>query len=231
MAPKGVDPNRPAIEANILLTAARLFAERGYSATSIQDISEAVGLQKSSLYHYVSGKEQLLFGALAYGMEVALDRLEPIQASHDTPREKLRKCVEASVLSVLERRHIVNVFLGDRRYLTPEHREQYVALRDRYEGVFREILVEGIAAGEFDDLNPSITVKGILGMCYWLVQWYSPTGPMSPEDIARFFAHVVVDRMLIRLGGQTQVRRPRLPALPLGSEDRSDSGEAGGDRC
>lgn len=191
-----VDPNRPVIEANILLTAARLFAERGYEATSIQDIADAVGMHKSSLYHYINGKEQLLFEALSHTMDLSSRAMEEVLNSKLSAADKMRQAIRVHIANVMERRHTVSLFLGDGRFLMAEQLAEYVRQRDRYENAFKQIITDGIQDGSFGDVDVSLATKAIVGICNYLVQWYSPDGRLDPDGLAAYFAHLVVDRML-----------------------------------
>src|SRR5215467_7935752 len=85
----------------VYAAALRLFREKGYHATSMQDIAAAVGLYKGSLYHYIDGKEELLVRVFERGMGVLLTEVERIAADPtDGPSAQLRRIVEAHVEAV-----------------------------------------------------------------------------------------------------------------------------------
>ena len=191
-----IDPDRPAVEAKILLAAARLFAERGYSATSVDAIAREVRLHKSSLYHYIRGKRQLLFEGLCRSLETALRPLETIVRSDASPYERLKRAVEAVVTDMIERPYAAAVFLRDRRFLTKQQVRHYVAIRDRYEAILRALIEESVRRDSCTPLDPSIATKALLGMCNWLVQWYSPAGRFSVAKIATEYSTLFVDRLV-----------------------------------
>jgi TetR/AcrR family transcriptional regulator, cholesterol catabolism regulator len=191
-----VDPDRPAVEAKILLAAARLFAERGYGATSVDDIAREVRLHKSSLYHYIRGKRQLLFEALCQSLEIALQPLEAIAESDAPPYERLRRAVEAVVADMIDRPYSAAVFLRDRRFLTKPQVRHYIAMRDRYEAILRELIEEAVKRDGCTPLDASIATKALLGMCNWLVQWYSSARRLSAAEIANEYSTLFVDRLL-----------------------------------
>ena len=191
-----VDPDRPAIESKILLAAARLFAEQGYGATSVDDIAREVRLHKSSLYHYIRGKRQLLFEALCGSLEIALQALEAIVESDAPPYERLKRVVEAVVADMIDRPHTVAVFLRDRRFLTKSQARHYVAMRDRYEAMLRDLIEEAVKRDGCAPLDASIATKAFMGMCHGLVQWYSPAGRLSATEIAREYSTLFVDRLV-----------------------------------
>jgi TetR/AcrR family transcriptional regulator, cholesterol catabolism regulator len=207
-----VDPERPVVEARILLAAARLFAERGYGATSVDDIAREVRLHKSSLYHYIDGKRQLLFDALCRSLGTALASLEKIAVSDASPYERLKRAVEAVVADMIERPHSAAVFLRDRRFLTRPQVRRYVAMRDRYEGILTELLEAAVKQGGCRPLDTSVTVKALLGMCNWLGQWYSPAGRLGPAAIANAYANLFVDRLVYE--GRAERAAPRRRRAP-----------------
>jgi AcrR family transcriptional regulator len=204
-----VDPNRPALEEKILLAAARMFAERGYGATSVGDIAKAVGLHKSSLYHYIKGKRPLLFQALCQNLAVSVQLLEAVAASEGTPYERLKRAVESVVADMLGRPYTVAIFLRDRRALTAQQVREYVAMRDRYEKVLKRLITEAVERDGCRPLDPSIAVKALMGMCNWIVQWYRPDGRLGPAEMAAEYSAMFVDRLLYegRMHDGTRTRR------------------------
>ncbi len=176
----------------ILREAASLFEHRGYAGTSMADLSEAVGITKSSLYHHFPSKEALLLEIV----QITVDRVTPmiadIVASDLSPTEKLERAVTTHLVEGLRDRDNLACFLQEGRNLKPEHLEGYLAKRDRYERMFRDILEEGIVAGAFRPLDVRLTAMAILGMCNSSVRWYRPGGGYPPEAIAKSYADLAV---------------------------------------
>jgi AcrR family transcriptional regulator len=179
-------------EQEILQAAADLFFEKGFHATSLEDIAKVVGIRKSGLYHYSRTKDDLLFDVLQQGMQIMLDELQTICGSKDRPTEKLRRAVENHVLKIATHRSMMGVILREDRAVSPQKRESYLAMRDAYEGLFRGLVREGVEAGVFRRCNLAITTRAILGMCGWLAVWYRPGGALSPESIAREFMELIL---------------------------------------
>src|SRR5512146_1074772 len=92
-------PNK---EEKIFTEAVRIFKEKGYHATSVQDIADAVHLQKGSLYHYISSKEELLFKIFERGTGALTQRLKEIIASDLSPSDKLRAAIQAHIIALCE---------------------------------------------------------------------------------------------------------------------------------
>jgi hypothetical protein len=86
----------------------------------------------------------------------------------------------------------VACFVEEGKALEPPYREEYLRKRDAYEGEFRRILEEGIVSGEFRKTDVRLAGFAVLGMCNWVVRWYRPEGPHSPEEIASNLTEVAV---------------------------------------
>ena len=178
----------------VYAAALRLFREKGYHATSMQDIASAVGLYKGSLYHYIGGKEDLLTRVFERGMGVLLTEVERIAAdSTIRPSTQLRRIVEAHVSAVASNLDALTVYLHEWRALAGESLATVRAQRERYMAVVEDIVARGVRSGEFQVADVQLATLGLLGMCNWLCQWYSPAGRLSAGDIGAHFADLVLD--------------------------------------
>ncbi|MDQ7794670.1 MAG: TetR/AcrR family transcriptional regulator [bacterium] len=184
----------------ILETAVRLFRKQGYHATSVQDIADAVGLQKGSLYHYITGKEELLARIIAEGMQGYAQVLEEIVAQPLPARERLARAVRHHVAMIAENLGIYTVFLRERHALTPEQQKLVAESMRRYQALFERTVEEGIEQGEFRAVSPRLAAMLMLGAGNWLYQWFSPEGRLSATEIAEAFLDLFL-RGLERGGG------------------------------
>jgi AcrR family transcriptional regulator len=174
--------------------ALRLFREKGYHATSMQDIAAAVGLYKGSLYHYIGGKEELLVRVFERGMGVLLADVERIAADASlAPSRALRRIVEAHVSAVASNLDALTVYLHEWRALTGESLGTVRAQRERYAALVSDVVARGVRTGEFSVPDVGIATLGLLGMCNWLCQWYSPSGRLSAAEIGTRFAELILD--------------------------------------
>jgi AcrR family transcriptional regulator len=174
-------------------SAARLFYEKGYASTSLQDLANAVGLQKGSLYHYIDSKEDLLFGITEYAHTFFLELVDSIDDPQLSPLETLERTMKAHAEFAAEHFHVTAAFYNDRHALSEERQQRVIETRDAYEAKLRQLIRDGQAAGEIaDDLDPRMAVFGVLGMINWINQWYRPGGAMTPSDIAATFATMSV---------------------------------------
>ncbi len=177
---------------HILRVAAHLFRTEGYKGTSMRDIAQVVGLTKSSLYHYVRGKQDLLLEILRHTVDRAIGRLERIARSTLSPSERLRLAVENHIVHLIEDLDNVACFIEEGKNLAPERMRAYVQQRDRYEGFFRDIVQEGIRTGEFRLTDVRLAGWAILGMCNWVAKWYRPGGPYTAQEVATHFGEFAV---------------------------------------
>lgn len=169
----------------MLEVAARLFSERGYHGTSMQHLAQGLGILRGSLYAHISSKEDLLFDIVDRGADRFISRMEEVLASDLSPEEKVRLGVLAHVATVAEHPEASAVFLNDWRFLSKDRREEILAKRDLYESLVREVVEEGIEWGVFpEDLDAKLAAIFILSVVNWLHQWYDPSGPLSPDEVA-----------------------------------------------
>jgi len=184
----------------IFAEAVRIFREKGYHATSMRNIADAVGLQKGSLYHYIPSKEALLFKIFERSSGALTQQLEAISASRDSPPDKLRRAIESHLIALCDQLDIYTVYLSERRALTNRYHAKVRAEGEKHARLIEQILQEGIAHRDFRVMDTKMVALAILGMCNWLYQWYAPDGRLTPRQIAAIFSEVVI-------GGLTRVKK------------------------
>jgi AcrR family transcriptional regulator len=196
----GINPQTGKInkEAAILAEACRLFAARGFDGTSIRDIANAVGISNAALYHYFADKNELFARIVMDVIErmcgFTEDRIRPA----DTASEKLRAFMGAYAEFFEE--NASESIASSRSFGALEHspqRDRAIYWRDRYEGLLRDILREGIAAGEFRPSDVALTGRLVLSSLNWLHRWYSPTGKLRPAEIVGAYADVLLGGILV----------------------------------
>jgi TetR/AcrR family transcriptional regulator, cholesterol catabolism regulator len=178
----------------VYAAALRLFREKGYHATSMQDIAAAVGLYKGSLYHYIGGKQDLLVQVFDRAMSTLIADVEGIAADTSLrPSDQVRLIVAAHVEAVSTNLDALTVYLHEWRALAGDALTNVQAQSERYTLLVSEIVGRGVKLGEFDTPDVRIATLGLLGMCNWLCQWYHPGGRLGPAEIAGHFADLVLD--------------------------------------
>jgi len=198
-------PRRQAIRDQILRTAADLFRERGYRASTLEDIAARLGMSKASLYTYFRAKEEML-AAISRATIAAFTReLALVRASRLPPEDKLRRVVREHVRFVISNRSFLTVFFSEEASLPPRLARLLAAQKDRYDKGVEAIVIEGIRSGVFRDAPPRLVVFGLLGMLNWLYKWYNPAGRWGAEEVSAAFFDLVEGGLLRRAA-----RTPRL---------------------
>lgn len=167
--------------------AAELFDRDGYHAVNVAAVANAVGLQKPTLYHYFSGKDEILFWIHEEFIDLLLEKFEarPLGGSaSDDLRAIMRDVLE---LMRTHRGH-VRVFFEHHRELPAEAAETIRAKRDRYQAIAESIVRRGIETGELRDVDARLATLAMFGMCNWAYQWYQPDGRLEPREIADCFS-------------------------------------------
>lgn len=176
----------------IYSTARSLFSERGYHATTVRDIARELNMQGGSLYAHIESKEDVLWEIVNRAADQFLGAVEPIVASDRNPADKLREMVRAHVAVVADNLADATVFLHEWKFLSNERREAVAERRDRYEHLYRQVLEEGIQSGAFAECDPKMAALLVLSAVNWLPQWYKPSGPLSPVDVADRFSELIL---------------------------------------
>ncbi|HLO03965.1 MAG TPA: TetR/AcrR family transcriptional regulator [Symbiobacteriaceae bacterium] len=184
---------RPTRKDLILEVAVRLFSERGFHGTTIREIAEAAGMLSGSLYAHIQTKEDLLYEVVMQAADRFLGAIEPLVVADLPAAEKLRQAMIAHVEVVAASRAHATVFMHEWKALTPERRAEVAARRKAYEQQLGQILTEGVRRGEFKPLDERMARLLILSAVNWLYEWYDPTGPLSPSDVAERYWRLVLE--------------------------------------
>jgi AcrR family transcriptional regulator len=205
--------------AHIYRVAAGIMCKKGYEATSMNDIAEAVGLTKAGLYHYIRGKEDLLFQIMSFGMDmVDEDVIAPARRIGD-PESRLRAVVERHCRRIMEQGGAVTILLEEMPALTPAHQR---VIRNRKRGYFelvRDTLGELSAEGSLRELDSTVAAFTLFGMILWTSRWYRHGGTLTPEQAAADLGEMAMNAVLNgsrqdRLPESTGGRQGRAPNAP-----------------
>jgi len=172
----------------LLRVAAHLFRRHGYATTSTQQIATELGLQKSSLYHHIEKKEELLYlicmDALMH-VQLAVERaLAPVSE----PGERLRALIRAHTLTALDDQDKFATALLDNRELSDENKGTIMELHDYYESIVQEVIRSCQEAGIVRRDTPARQLTlFLLSMMNFTAFWYRPDGTLTPNDLADLF--------------------------------------------
>lgn len=183
----------------LLSTAAALFRERGYAATSTRQLAAALGLQHASLYHHIGKKEDLLYTVCIHALNRIHEAVEEARAAHSTHLERLRAMIRAHVSTALRDRDQHATMLFELRSLSPDRQAHVIELRDRYENLIRTAIGEAQEAGAMRrDLPAKLLGLGLLNLLNWSIFWFKPEGERSPEELADTLATIFLEGAVLR---------------------------------
>ena len=177
--------------AEILQAALLAFRDKGYHATTLDDIAEGLGVQKTALYHYFPDKESILFECHRISTVEVLLLLRTACREYDTAPEQLAHVIREHVRVMTETLE-GSPSAFEVSSLSPEHQKKIIAGRDRYERGLRSIIQNGIDCREFREVDPKTTVFAILGAINWIARWYRPEGSLHAQELGVEFADHLV---------------------------------------
>ncbi|HEY5002963.1 MAG TPA: TetR/AcrR family transcriptional regulator [Ktedonobacteraceae bacterium] len=192
-----VPPNKPVkreriTQQAIVAAAARLFAQKGFGATSLEDIADVLGATKGALYYHVKNKEEILRLIYMTVLTVSEEPLRRIVESTQPPQEKLRRAIEHQTTVAADRSPAMTVFFREQHHLTGPFAKEILLRRKVYERYFECIIEEGQLAGVFkSNVDAKMVAFGLLGMCNSLSQWYRASGNYTPQGIAAMFEDIL----------------------------------------
>jgi AcrR family transcriptional regulator len=186
----GMEARRPYDIDSITDVAFRIFAERGYDASSMDDVARAAGITKASIYHHVPSKEALLARGLDRALAALFSVLEEPQSQEGTPGQRFAAIVRRVAEITMSMRAEVSVLFRVRGNSASE-----VAAMERrrsFDTLVTELVREAQNAGEVrTDVDAGLLVRLVFGMSNSLVEWYRPTGRTPAQEIARALEHLV----------------------------------------
>jgi AcrR family transcriptional regulator len=171
-------------------TAADVFRSKGYDAGSLDDVAEALGLRKSSLYYYVGSKQELLYLICDRAITISLDRAAHCMEIED-PRERLAALIRQHVTVVAEEPGFFTVVFDRRPALAPA-REAVIRSKERkYFELFLKAVDAGVETGLIAPVEPRYGAQAIMGMASWVYKWFKP-GRDDIDDFADTCARLLL---------------------------------------
>jgi TetR/AcrR family transcriptional regulator, cholesterol catabolism regulator len=183
---------------DILDAAALVFRQKGYGGASMADIASAVNLQKASLYHHISSKQEILLALLDRALEMLTSRITPILEKSIPADEKLRQMILVYLQSLAENPDLSSVLLFEHRSLDRKSHARHVPHRDRFEALWREVLNEGVKSNLFACQDSGLALRGLMGTLNWTLTWFRPDGGLSIEEIGNQYADLLFHGLLVK---------------------------------
>ncbi len=198
---------RPEPRQEILRTAARLFQQRGYDATSMNDVAAALKLSKGGLYHHFQSKDEILFHIMSHAMQITEDRVINVVRRVDAGRidatradvteERLRTLIRLHIQVVLspEDREIA-VMLHENHPLPPALRRKINARKKDYLHFVEHLIADVQRSAQrkrnfpASPVTPRAAALALVGMINWIYQWYKPDGPLTGDAIVQQYTEI-----------------------------------------
>lgn len=178
----------------VLDAAARLFVERGFGGTNLQDIAAELGISRPAIYYYFKSKEDILASLVEEITVFAEHQSGKLAANLDfNPAETLRQMVFNHARWLLE--HPVHFLVLDRTEsdlpvtIRRTHDKSKRALLNN----FTRMIERGIELGHFRPIDAQVAAFTIIGMCSWTAWWFKSDGRIPSVEVAKTIADIAVN--------------------------------------
>lgn len=173
----------------LLSTAARVFADKGYHATTMRDLARATGMSLAGMYYYVRGKDHLLFLIQERCFNQVLAGAEAAIADGTGPGDRLARFIRHHVRFFTRHMSEMKVLSHEARSLNGARLERVNRVKRRYVELLTTLIGDLDTDGDGKP-DPRIATYALFGMMNWIYTWYDPKGPVSPEALAEHFAQL-----------------------------------------
>ncbi|THA35823.1 TetR/AcrR family transcriptional regulator [Streptomyces sp. A1277] len=190
----------PERRAELLATAAEVFAAQGYNATTVRRIADAAGMLAGSLYYHFDSKESMVDEILSTFLDELWEGYDAVLEAGLGPRETIEALVTESFREIDRHRDAVAIYQKEARHLAAQPRFQYLDdSQQKFEKAWLGTLERGVADGTFRaDLDIRLTYRFVRDTVWVAASWYRPGGRHSPEEIARQYLSMVLDGIALR---------------------------------
>ena len=168
----------------IIQTAAGLFRQKGFMASSMRDIAAELGIEAASLYSHIKSKDEILETICFRMAEQFLVAMDEINDIYFNAEEKLHKIVKMHIALLTNDLSASTVFLHEWRHLPELKLREFKKLRNKYETGFRSIIKLGEDENIFETVDEKFAVLTILSALNWITEWFNPEGGMTADEIA-----------------------------------------------
>ncbi|MCF7548290.1 TetR/AcrR family transcriptional regulator [Pseudonocardia sp. WMMC193] len=209
---------RELVENELYEHATRLFAERGFAGTSLQDIADALGITRPALYYYVKSKDELLAKLVTEVTNGPLDEIVALFELDEDPVRRLRGIVEVIVGRRVTQPERFRLLIRSEAELPAELTAAYDDSRRAVLKAIAGVIDQGVRAGRFRPVDARVAALGVLGMCNWVAWWFHPGGRDTAEGVTAQLADMAV-AALVRPDHQTPEAEGPAAALKLLRQD------------
>jgi AcrR family transcriptional regulator len=182
----------------ILEEAVKLFYERGFTGTTLDDIAAELGVTKPFIYTHFRSKTDLLAALCKPTIELSLEAVARASELPGSPTARLHRAIVDFTQVVLSRQANIAIYFREEKNLAPDALAGINALRKKFDRVLSNLLTEGVAVGEFDIGDVNLTALAIGGMISWAYTWHRPQGRLALDDMCRRMADLALQMVGVR---------------------------------
>ncbi|HEY8388258.1 MAG TPA: TetR/AcrR family transcriptional regulator [Parasegetibacter sp.] len=177
----------------IVETAAQLFREKGFSATSMRDLAEQVGVEAASLYNHIQSKSELLQEICFKVANEFIANLEAIESSQDPLLKKLEQIIRFHIRMMLDQYEFVYISDYEWRHLPEPYLSNFLNQRRSYRRRLGTLIELGIARGEIKHIEPYVAVLTILSAISGIESWQRSRKTISAEVLEENMVTYLID--------------------------------------
>lgn len=168
----------------VLRAAVRMFNERGFHATLLDDVAASLGISKPTIYHYLGNKEQVLLECIALGLEQFHEAIDEARALPDSSGlDRLRHFLRAYARINMDDFGRCVIRTGPEP-LSDEGARNFRDRKRSIDTALRGFIEEGLADGSIAPADPKILAFTLAGALNWPARWHVPGGELSVDAIA-----------------------------------------------
>lgn len=178
----------------VIRSAAQLFREKGYAASSMRDLAQKLGIEAASLYSHIKSKEEIL-QSLCFDMAHEFRKsLEEVEKQKLSASEKLRRGIIGHIQVMAKDLTASAVFMNEHRHLSQPYLRDFLLLRINYINRFKSMIEDGIRMGEFKaNIDKKLAVMTLFSSLNWMPMWYDPEGDVVPIDLGEQLSDMLVN--------------------------------------
>ncbi len=175
----------------LLSTAAKVFAAKGFHPTTMRELSRATGMSLAGMYHYVQGKDELLYLIQQRCFTRGLDGATTALAGAPDPIDRLQRFIAHHVAFFAEHMDEMKVLSHEAQSLSARRQSAITRLKRQYVNLLQDVLNQ-VSDNSGAQLDTTVATYALFGMMNWMYNWYDPDGPISPETLAVQFTDIVL---------------------------------------
>ncbi|CVI63372.1 TetR/AcrR family transcriptional regulator (plasmid) [Agrobacterium leguminum] len=177
----------------ILDEAAMLFGQKGFDASSINEVATSIGISKAAIFHYFPAKQDIYDAIIVRTLKGLKEAVSEAIEQEEAGCARL-ECFMVAHGAYFEEHFwsFVTMLIGYGGMGTSGLKQEALSLRDDYEALLRSIIAEGIERGQLKPVDTADTGRAILSMLNWMARWFTPGGSRTAAEIAQSYYTIIV---------------------------------------